>query len=367
MLNNPHTIRPLYSTLALSLGLALSVGSAVAYADDLIVDGRACIGEDCVDFESFLDPDTLRLKQNNIYIHADDTSDTASYPANDWRLIFNDSANGGANKFSIEDATGNKIPFTIEAGARDNALYVDDLGNVGLGTNTPVMSIHTVDGDTPTLRLEQNGSSGWTPQIWDVAGNEYNFFIRDQTNGTTLPFRIQTGSPEDSIYIKQDKLLIKADNLTVNSAENAEVLKVEPTLVTITPNLLVSGDITVESDGRFKTQVKTISAAQDQIRGLDGKQYRWLPNERHNDKRERMGFIAQEVEAVLPQLVSENDEGVKSVNYLGVIPVLVNALKEQMHVTDNQAMRIEMLTEELASQRILIEQLLPSDTAVGTR
>ncbi len=64
-----------------------------------------------------------------------------------------------------------------------------------------------VSGNTPTLRLEQNGSSGFTPQTWDVAGNEANFFIRDATNGSKLPFRIEPGARTNSIYIDNAGLI----------------------------------------------------------------------------------------------------------------------------------------------------------------
>ncbi len=168
--------------------------------DDLIVDGSICVGLDCVNGESF-GFDTLRLKENNLRIKFQDTSNSASFPTNDWQLTINDSSNGGANKFSIDDIDGGRTPFTIEAGAPTNSLYVEDSGELGLGTANPVVEVHVVDGDTPTVRLEQDGSSGFTPQTWDVAGNETNFFIRDVTNGSTLPFRIRPGAPTSAIDI----------------------------------------------------------------------------------------------------------------------------------------------------------------------
>ena len=169
--------------------------------DDLIVDGSACIGQDCVNGENF-GFDTLRLKENNLRIKAQDTSTSASFPTVDWQLTFNDSSNGGANKFSIDDIDNGKTPFTIEANTPSNSLYLDSTGQVGFGTSTPVVELHVKDGDTPTLRLEQDGSSGFTSQIWDMAGNETNFFVRDVTNGSKLPFRIQPSAPTSSIYIK---------------------------------------------------------------------------------------------------------------------------------------------------------------------
>lgn len=171
--------------------------------DDLIVDGSQCVGVDCVNGESF-GFDTIRLKENNLRIKFQDTSSTASFPTNDWQITANDSSNGGANKFSIDDIDGGRTPFTIEAGAPSHSLYVDDGGRIGLGTSTPVVEIHNKDGDTPTLRLEQDGSSGFTPQTWDMAGNETNFFIRDVTNGSRLPFRIRPGAPTNSIYVDVD-------------------------------------------------------------------------------------------------------------------------------------------------------------------
>jgi hypothetical protein len=168
--------------------------------DDLIVDGSACIGFDCVNGESF-GFDTIRVKENNLRIKFDDTSVAASFPRNDWQLTANDSANGGASKFSIDDISGGRTPFTVEANARSHSLYVDDGGRIGNRTSTPSTEIHTIDGDTPTLRLQQDGSSGFAPQTFDVAGNETNFFIRDVTNGSTLPFRIRPGAPTSSIFI----------------------------------------------------------------------------------------------------------------------------------------------------------------------
>jgi hypothetical protein len=171
--------------------------------DDLIVDGSLCVGFDCVNGESF-GFDTIRLKENNLRIHFQDTSTSASFPTNDWRISVNDSANGGADYFAIQDVDSGTNSFVIEASAGSNALYVDDYGRVGLGTSTPAVELEVRDGDTPTVRLNQDGSSGWSAQTWDLAGNEANFFIRDVTNGSQLPFRIQPGADSNALTIKSD-------------------------------------------------------------------------------------------------------------------------------------------------------------------
>lgn len=165
--------------------------------DEFIVNGSACIGQDCTDGEEFLQLETLRLKEDHLRLEFQDTSVGVGFPSNDWQITVNDAGSGGANRFSIDDIDAATVPFTLEAGAPDHSLYVDDAGHLGLGTSTPAADIHRVDGDTPTLRLEQDGSAGLTPQTWDVGGNENEFFVSDVTAGTT-PFRIESNG--DAIF-----------------------------------------------------------------------------------------------------------------------------------------------------------------------
>lgn len=179
---------------------ALALSAGIASAQDLIVDGSLCAGLDCVNGESF-GFDTVRLKENNLRLHFDDTSTSASFPQNDWRLVANDSSNGGASYLGIEDATAGRVPFRVEAGAPADTLVVEAGGDIGMGTDNPIVQMHMRDGNTPTVRLEQDGSSGFTPQTFDMAANEANFFIRDVTNGSNLFFRAQPGAPQNSIYI----------------------------------------------------------------------------------------------------------------------------------------------------------------------
>ncbi len=171
--------------------------------DDLIVQGSACVGLDCVNNENF-GFDTIRLKENNLRIHFDDTSTQVGFPANDWRLVANDSASGGSSKFSIEDSTGARTPFTVTAGAATNSIFVDSTGRVGLRTSTPVLDLHINTSNTPSIRLEQNNSGGFTAQTWDIGANEANFFVRDVTGGSLLPFRIRPGAPTSSLDISSD-------------------------------------------------------------------------------------------------------------------------------------------------------------------
>jgi hypothetical protein len=183
-------------------GIGVITAEDQVIPDDLIVQGSTCVGFDCVNNESF-SFDTIRLKENSLRIKFEDTS-VGSFPTNDWQLTANDSASGGASKFSIEDITGSRVPFTITAGAATNSIFVDSTGRLGLRTSTPVLDLHISTSNTPAIRLEQNNSGGFTAQTWDIAGNEANFFVRDVTGGSRLPFRIRPGAPTSSVDISAD-------------------------------------------------------------------------------------------------------------------------------------------------------------------
>ena len=197
--------RTLLSTCsALVLGAAF-LASTRAMADqvipdDLIVQGSACVGLDCVNNESF-GFDTLRLKENNTRIKFEDTSTMAGFPANKWQLTANDSASGGLNKFSIENTTVATVPFTIVGSAPTNSMFVASTGKVGFRTSTPVLDLHVTTSDTPAHRFEQTNAGGFTAQTWDIGANEANFFVRDLTGGSRLPLRIRPGAPTSSLDI----------------------------------------------------------------------------------------------------------------------------------------------------------------------
>ncbi|GEM_PF-265786 len=174
--------------------------------DDLIIQGSTCGGLDCVNNETF-NFDTIRLKENNTRISFNDTS-VAPFPTNDWTIRANSSASGGASFLAFVDRGASEsgdetgtIVFEVDAGAPANALKVSSTGKVGLRTATPVLDLHIATSDTPAHRLEQNSSGGFTAQTWDIAGNEANFFVRDVTGGSRLPFRIRPGAPTSSIDI----------------------------------------------------------------------------------------------------------------------------------------------------------------------
>ncbi len=182
-------------------------------AEDLIVSGSACVGIDCTNSQTF--EETLLLRENNLAIHFEDTSDTNSFPTTDWRLAINESDNGGLNKFSIEDASAVTIPFTVEGGAPSNTIYGQADGDVGIGTNDPVVRLHMVSGREPALRLEQDGSQGFAAQAWDLRVDDQSFAIADVTSGNDETFVIENGAPDNTLYIADEGYVgIGTDNPT---------------------------------------------------------------------------------------------------------------------------------------------------------
>jgi len=84
------------------------------------------------------------------------------------------------------------------------------------------------------------------------------------------------------------------------------------------------GDVTAYSDARVKGNVKTIDNALNKVEQLRGVTYERTDLE----NKKSLGVIAQEVQAVLPELVSEDQDGMLSVAYGNMVGVLIEAIKE---------------------------------------
>ena len=94
----------------------------------------------------------------------------------------------------------------------------------------------------------------------------------------------------------------------------------------------LSGDLTVNSDMRLKSNIASLGSTLSKLLLIDGKSYTMKSNEAI----EKIGLLAQEVQKAFPELVKQagDAEGTLSVNYQGMIPVLINAIKEQQKQID---------------------------------
>ncbi|KAA9333334.1 hypothetical protein F0P96_10205 [Hymenobacter busanensis] len=297
---------------------------------------------------------------------------------------------------NIVGAGASTIDRKIELHASGGAIVQG--GASGSGT-----TLRVVNGNTPGVRLDQLTAGGWGTQVWDVAGNEANFFVRDVTNNNRLPFRIRPGAPTSSLDVSatgnvgiglstpQAKLHVAgnakidgantlefgaglagkealagtigygnltADALNIVGAGTSEatrkVFVYSEGGMTVKGNLTLTGAVASSSDARLKTDVRPLTNALADVLRLQGRRYRFRPGAGPDG--EQIGVVAQELEQVLPELVSTGPDGLKAVNYAQLTPVLVEALKEQQR-------QIQALQAEVAAARAQLQHQQTKTTA----
>ena len=209
--------------------------------------------------------------------------------------------------------------FTLANGPYSTAMGYDTRasGNtsIAMGTGTRasgqhsiVMGIYTIAKDYNSLVLGQCNLAGSTITS---SGSEFNL---DNT-----AFVIGNGTDSDS---RSDALTVLFDGTTT-----------------------IAGDLNVNSDARLKANIISLGSTLSKLLQIDGKSYTMKKDE---SEKQKIGLLAQDIEKVFPELVSES-HGVKSVNYQGLVPVLINALKEQENKYLKQEKRLERLERLVAA------------------
>jgi hypothetical protein len=83
------------------------------------------------------------------------------------------------------------------------------------------------------------------------------------------------------------------------------------------------------SDIRLKDNIKTIDKALDKVNSIQGIEFDWIEKEEvHGNKGHDIGVIAQEIEKILPDVVTTRDSGYKAVKYEKIVPLLIEAIKD---------------------------------------
>lgn len=108
------------------------------------------------------------------------------------------------------------------------------------------------------------------------------------------------------------------------------------------------------SDERIKTNIKGIETPLDFLLKLEGKQYDMTPinqglgkDKERKEKKGEYGFIAQDFMKILPELVVQDSlTGLYAINYIGVIPIMVEALKEQQAQIESMQKQIDKLVSK---------------------
>lgn len=195
--------------------IAAAGGREIAERATLLVDD-ACVGPGCTGGGIAFGDSTLLIHDTEPRIKLADTTGPPSpaFTSSDWEIEINGDpgASGNPNYFGINDCgfsadaggcTGTLV-FAIEDQLEASSLYLrDDNGRarMGLGTAIPQADIHVIRQGNPTLRLEQDDPNGFGNGIWDLGGNETNFFVRDAENGSTVPFTVLAGATTNTLTV----------------------------------------------------------------------------------------------------------------------------------------------------------------------
>ena len=128
-----------------------------------------------------------------------------------------------------------------------------------------------------------------------------------------------------------------------NSSNKSDAFKVMFNGNTSVSNdLTVSGDVVVSSDARLKSNIVSLGSTLSRLLLIDGKSYIMKG-------KQKIGVLAQEIKEVFPELVSEDDNEMLAVNYQGLVPVLINALKEQDDKIKAQEKRLLILEKKITN------------------
>jgi len=211
--------------------------------------------------------------------------------------------------------------------------YVDDLFAVTVYGDYATNGIF----DAPAT-WSSSDASQYRASFWDANGATWT----PDANwwwGITLPHRSNSSSYNYAgQIIMQNNTTPTAYMRTITNKSPGSWARVWLSTTADTNNFSTSGSVTASaflysSDASLKKNIETVDSALDKVLALRGVTFDWKDSDVS-----AYGFIAQEVEEVLPELVS--DEEIKSVQYGNITAVLVEAVKEQQK-------QIEELREEL--------------------
>jgi len=222
-------------------------------------------------------------------------------------------------------------------------------GDVGIGTTTPSTKLH-VDGvitATDGTSTDWNTAYGWGDHAsagyltsFDITTQTDSKYLRSNADDTSsgsltvvsYKFNGNATNPTDTTATIYDQsgvgLTASAHNFSIRNYNGSSM--VESARFTAS-SLTVIGDVVAfgtPSDVSFKENIKPIENALDKVEKLQGVTFDWKESDSILDIKQDIGFIAQDVEKVLPELVRENENGKLSLRHQGIISVLAEAIKE---------------------------------------
>jgi hypothetical protein len=243
--------------------------------------------------------------------------------------------------------------YTTIAGGSNNFAngYISTVsGGIGNGTGGLAATVSGGEGN--------NGGGNWSVVPggkFNRANGNYSFAAgrRASANHNGAFVWADEGSPADGTEFPSTG----ANQFLVRAAGGVGINTNDPAGYALKVNGSVAGVGNYQnlSDARFKQKISPFDNALNAILGLRGVTFEWKPTDSMNFSEGRqIGFIAQEVEKVLPELVMTDQNGVKSVAYANVVPVLVEAIKTQQKKIE----ALEKQTAEIAEIRAQVAELL---------
>ena len=160
------------------------------------------------------------------------------------------------------------------------------------------------------LAIGVNNSAGLGDTTIDPDNYGGYFYADGAYTGTTAGVAFVIGNGD----------LNTSNGLAGNNPSNAFVVNYDGSAT-------LSGELTINSDARLKSNIISLGSTLAKLLMIDGKSYTMKSNE----SKSKIGLLAQDVQKVFPELVktTNNKDKTLSVNYQGLIPVLINAIKEQ--------------------------------------
>jgi hypothetical protein len=215
---------------------------------------------------------------------------------------------------------GANIPLVLQSYGNDNQLYLATNGRVGIGTTSPSSLLHvgggvTINSTTPFTFIG-NGNAGTYTQT-AIYSNQNN-----TSNNTANGIFIERGRITDSASAEIRNFVIG------DRGGGIQLLLDKDGKLTVTNDVVAYGS---PSDISLKTNIKPLENSLDKIIKLQGVSFTWKENTSENNLigiKDDIGFIAQEVQEILPDLVRKNDNGLLSLRDKGITALLVEAIKE---------------------------------------
>ncbi len=224
---------------------------------------------------------------------------------------------------------GNGDIVIDKPGVVGGRLVIKEDGDVGVGSATP--SAYGHGGTNRVLELRNFAPAGINIQSHLVLSSTAN---AGAMGGVTWASTSLTGE-QRTAFIGTAFETANQSRISLYTRSNAGSLA-ERFYLSGDGNAWLQGTLAQSSDMRLKKNIVPLHLSLNKLTQLNGYTYNWISKDK--DPSEQIGLIAQEVQKLYPQLVSEikgqNGETTLAVNYTGLIPVLIEGMKEQQKQID---------------------------------